>query len=252
MTRFTFCTLCLCTALVCSAALFAQSVNKPKITNIPGGFFVEWDSPVELAAVQLDGKLAGTLEVMFDVPSVAFLIDKIDKKAPSDNNPDMVTALAGYWMMREKPERAIPLYEASLKQGNLDEEKSVLFQNNLAMLYSRSLGQHDKALEIVENALNVKKDHVPLLDTKGLILLESGNATDAIPVLTQAVELSCQVPLYCMHLATAMQQDGRSAQSIRRWLDPVRDQLIAGAPKMTKENKAMFDNLQRLLPPVTQ
>ena len=251
MTRFTICTFCLCTAFFCSTALFAQGVNKPKITNIPGGFFAEWDSPVELAAVQLDKKLSGAFEVMFDVPSVSYIANEIDKKSATTSNPDMVTALSGYWMMRGKPERAIPLYEECLKQGNLDEEKVLLFQNNLAMLYSQVLGQHDKALEVVEEGLKNKKDHVPLLDTKGLILLNSGKPDEAVKPLTTAVELSCQVPIYCMHLATALNQDGRPTQA-RRWLDPVRDQLVAGAPKMTKENRAMFDTLQRLLPPVTQ
>ena len=251
MTRLTtICTFCLCTALFCSAALFAQSVGRPKITSISGGFFAEWDTPVELAAVQLDKKLGGIFEVMFDVPSVAFISEVIDRKTPSVPDAEVVTALAGYWITRGKPERAIPLYEASLKQGELDEPRTLLFQNNLAMLYSRAQ-QHDKALEVVNNALEAKKDHVPLLNTKGLILLNSGNPEEAVKPLSDAVELSCQVPIYCMHLAVALKQLNRDTQA-RRWLDPVRDQLIASVPKMTKENKAMFDELQTRLPPIAQ
>ena len=250
MTRVTICTFCLCTALFFPAALFAQSISKPKITGIPGGFFVEWDSPVELAAVQLDKQLGGTFEVMFDVPSVAFIADFIDKKSSSAPPPDVVTALAGYWIVRGKPERAIPLYEESLKQGDLDESKTLLFQNNLAMLYSQNQ-QHDKALAVVKSALEAKKDNVPLLNTMGLVLLNSGNAEDAVEPLSKAVDLSCQAPIYCMHLAVALKQLNRDSQA-RRWLDPVRDQLIASVPKMTKENREMFDKLQSQLPPITQ
>lgn len=250
MTRFTICTFCLCTAFFCSTALFAQGVNKPKITNIPGGFFAEWDSPVELAAVQLDKKLSGAFEVMFDVPSVSYIANEIDKKSATTSNPDMVTALSGYWMMRGKPERAIPLYETSLEHGNIDEGRSLIFQNNLAMLYSQALGEHEKALEIVKNALESKKDNVTLLDTKGLILLNSGNPAEAIEPLQRAVELSCQLSIYCMHLAYAFHQNGQPTPA-RRWFDQALDKLIPAAQNMGKENRKMFDDLQRAFPPAS-
>jgi len=219
------------------------------MTSIPGGFLIEWMSPVEIVAIQLKKGLTGPFEVMFDIPSVDFITEFIDKKPEPVSSPEMITALADYWIVRGKPERAIPLYENSLKRGNLDDTRALVFQNNLAMLYSRILGRHDRALEIINGALESKKDHVTLLDTKGLILLNSGNPSEAIPVLQRAVELSCQLPIYCMHLAYALHQDGRDSQA-RRYFDPVRDQLISSAPNMTKENKAMYDVLQLALPPI--
>jgi len=240
----------LCTALFCLPTVFAQGISKPKITNIPGGFIAEWISPVEVAAIQFGKGLAGQFEVMFDIPSVDyFTTEFIDKKPQPVTNPEMITALADYWIVRGKPERAIPLYEESLKRGDLDDMRALVFQNNLAMLYSRILGQHDKALATINNALELKKDNVTLLDTKGLILLNSRNPAEAVPVLQRAVELSCQLPIYCMHLAYALHQDGRDSQA-RRYFDPVRDQLIESVPNMTKENKAMYDVLQLALPPV--
>jgi len=193
--------------------------------------------------------LSGTLEVMFDVPSPAFLAEFIDRRPEPVSSPEMITALADYWIIRNKPERAIALYENSLKRGNLDEARAWLFQNNLAMLYSRIMGQHDKALATVNNALDLQKDNTVLLDTKGLIYLNSGNATEAIPSLLRAVELSCQLPLYCMHLAYAYLQESRAPQA-RRYFDTARDQLVELAPKMTKEDRAMYDALQSALPPV--
>ena len=248
MIRFTFCMMCLGAAFLCPAVLLAEGVGKPQIINIPGGFFVEWASPVDVAIVQLDKRWSGVVEVMFDIPSVGFLTDVLDKKSPTTPDPNMVTALADYWIVRGKPERAIPLYETSLKQGNLEEGKALIFQNNLAMLYSQVLKQHNKALSIVSSALETKKDHVTLLDTRGLILMNSGNPEGAIDDLTRAVELSCQLPIYCMHLAAALQQAGRTGQA-RRWFDQARAQLNDMSPNMGKENKEMFDNLQRALPP---
>ena len=249
MTRITFCTLCLCTALFFPAVLYAQGVSKPEMTSIPGGFFAKWASPVDIAAMQLDKSLTGSFEVMFDVPSVEFVANVIDVPPSAPNNHEIITVLADYWIVRGKPERAIPLYENSLKQGNLDDERMLVFQNNLAMLYSQALKQHDKALSVVDEALKANKDNVILLDTKGLILLNSGQPAEAAPVLNLAVDLSCQLPIYCMHLAYALQQDGRISQA-RRYLDPVRDQLISTVPKMGKENKAMFDSLMVTVPPI--
>ena len=250
MTRYTF---YLCVALLGAALFFslsasAQGVSRPKITNIPGGFFIEWVSPVEISAVRLDKKLAGPLEVMFDVPSVEFLAD-IDKKQPPVASPELITALADYWIVRGQAERAIPLYEDSLAKGNLDDTRAFVFQNNLAMLYSQVLGRHTKALEVVDNALSTRKDNVTLLDTKGLIFLNAGQPGEAVPVLQRAVELSCQLPIYCMHLAYALHLEGRPAQA-RRYFDNARDSLIPLVPKMTKENKAMYDTLQLNIPPI--
>jgi Flp pilus assembly protein TadD len=117
------------------------------------------------------------------------------------------------------------------------------------MLYSQALGQHDRALEVVDNALVARRDNVTLLNTKGLILLNAGRPTEATPVLQRAVELSCQLPLYCMHLAYALHLDGRPSQA-RRYFDSARDQLIPLLPNMTPENKAMYDTLHTNYPPV--
>ncbi|MCL2709505.1 MAG: hypothetical protein FWE95_01375 [Planctomycetaceae bacterium] len=250
MKRYTF---CLCAALIgaallCSSVAFAQGVSRPKITNIPGGFFIEWASPVEIAAIKLDKRLSGPLEIMFDVPSVEFL-DGIDKKPLPVTSPEMTTALADYWIVRGKPERAIPLYVDSLALGNLDEKWAFVFRNNLAMLYSQVLGQHTKALEVVDKALETNRDNFTLLDTKGLIYLNASEPALAIPVLQRAVELSCQLPIYCMHLSYALHLDGRPAQA-RRYFDNARESLIPLVPNMTKENKAIYDVLQNNIPPI--
>ena len=251
MTRYSsyICTALFFVVLLCTSSAFAQGKGKPTITSIPGGFFAEWTSPVELSAIQFDKSLSGPFVIMFDVPSVESIAG-VDRRPSAVSNPEMVTVLADYWMVRGKPERAIPLYEASLAQGNLDDTKAFIFQNNLAMLYSQTLGEHRKALEIVNNALSTRKDNVTLLDTKGLILMNASNPTEAIPVLQQAVVLSCQHPIYCMHLANALYQDGRGPQA-RGVFDSARDLLIPLVPGMTKENKAMFDTLQSTFTPAS-
>ena len=254
MPHNTFSQPCLCAALFCAAlfyapAVSAQGLSNPKITNILGGYFIEWAAPVEISAVQLKKNLTGSFEIMFDVPSVGIVAELTAGKS-STPSPEMATILADYWIVRGKPERAVPIYENCIKQGNLDEVRSFVFQNNLAMLYSQEMGELEKALAIVNAALETRRDNMTLLDTKGLILINGGNAAEAVPVLQRAVELSCERPIYCMHLSYACYLDNRHTMA-RQFLEKVRAQLIEMAPAMTKENKAMFDTLQLNMPPAS-
>ena len=166
-------------------------------------------------------------------------------------DPERIRFIADYWIVRNEPERAIPLYQRAillyeevLTRDNLDDSPvpAWIFRNNLAMLYSEVHGQHRKALEIMDEALATNRDNVTLLNIKGLILINAGNPTGAIPVLQRVVELSDQLPIFCMHLAYAFYLDGRNAES-RQYFVAARDQLIPLVPTMSKENKAMYDVL---------
>ena len=243
---------CLCAVLLSPAMLSAQGVGRPTITNIPGGLFVEWTSPVEIAAVQINRELTGPFEIMFDVPSPQFLADVIDGIGRRVTSPEMITVLADYWIVRGRPYRAIPLYREGLQRGGLDPHRELVFMNNLALLYSRVNQEHDRALELVQTAMEAgRMDSFVLLNTKGLIFLNAGNPTEAIPPLERAVLLSCQLPIYCMHLAYAFLQDGGRIDPARRSFDPVRPHLIEAAPNMSPENRRMFDVLMSALPPVS-
>ncbi|MDR0521895.1 MAG: tetratricopeptide repeat protein [Planctomycetaceae bacterium] len=233
-----------CSAVYGVLPVFGQT-NDPAVTPIPGGFFVQWDEkkPADVAVIQLDKKFSGTYELTFDVP-------KEFVNAPSAAIADerlRITVLADYWLSRGKPERAVPLYEKGLQK----DPDSFLFLNNLAMLYSQSLGQHEKGLELVNRALEKNKDDTRLLDTKGLILVNSNNLKNAQPVLQRAVELSCQNPMFCMHLAYAYVRDSQDSAA-RRYFDPVRERLEQMKPTMGKENQAMYQSVLSALPPLIQ
>ena len=247
MKRDTIFATVLCAAFLSTAMLSAQGVRSPAITSIPGGLFAEWSSPVEIMAIQLDGRLSGPFEMMFDVPSVSALNDIIARRGTPTANPDTLMILADYWILRGRPERAITLYRKGLEQEDLDRDIERVFQNNLAMLYSRVLRQHDRALEIIRTALETRRDDFTLLNTEGLILLESGSPTAATNPLERAVRLSCERPIYCMHLAYALLQDNRPTHA-QRWFDVARPYLIGDVSGMSPENRGMFDRLQLAFP----
>jgi Flp pilus assembly protein TadD len=102
----------------------------------------------------------------------------------------------------------------------------------------------------VNTALENRRDDVTLLDTKGLILMNDGRASEAIPVLQRAVELSCQHPIYCLHLAKAYDIVGQVSPA-RNWFEKSRPKLESIPRKLTPENKNMFDDLRMKYPPDT-
>ena len=165
------------------------------------------------------------------------LMNRVDTEKPA--SLEAIFALAGYWAVRGNPERAMSLYEEGLTRDDLNDEWDFVFRNYLVHLYSEVLGQHQKALEVVEQALATNRDNVTLLNTKGLILINAGDPSAAIPVLQRAVELTNQQPFYRMNLAYALHLDGQTTQS-RRYFDAARDQLIPFIPDMNKMDKAMY------------
>jgi hypothetical protein len=215
-----------------------QDIKSPMITPIPGGYHIEWSVLTEIGGVHLAGPLIGKVEIMFDVHK-----DNIDKKPEPATAPEVLLSLADYWIVRGKPSRAIPLYQ----QGLVKDPENILFQNNLAMLLSTVEGKHEEGLKIVDAALEKMRDNVTLLDTKGMILMNDGRWDEAVPVLERAVELSCQHPIYCMHLARALDLLGRVSFA-RNWFDKCRPMLEATPDKLSKENKDMFDVLRLRYP----
>lgn len=224
-----------------ASKLLSDGGDKPVITPINGGFHIQWASLTEVGGVRLLGPLAGKVEVMFDVPK-----EDIDRKIEPAQAPEVLVPLADYWIVRGKPERAIPLYRLGLAQVPND----FVFQNNLAMLLSTVEGNHAEGLKIVDAALEERRDNVTLLDTKGLILMNDGRASEAVPVLQRAVELSCQYPTYCLHLAKSYDLVG-DALHARSWFDKSRPLLESMPAKLTQENKNMFDDLRMKYPPET-
>ena len=215
-------------------AVTSLQASPPTITPIKGGYFVRFDKLTEVGAIQLDGPMTGKFEILFDNR-----LEDIGVETKPIDNPEFLLVLADYWIVRGKPERAVPLYELGLEKDS----NNFVFQNNLALLYSTAMKDHDKALNIVDGALKERADNVTLLDTKGLILINAGRSDEAIPVLQRAVELSCQKPICVMHYAYALDMQGQQAAA-REWFNKALPLLEAASPTFLKDSKNMFDYLK--------
>jgi len=206
--------------------------SPPKITPVKGGYYVRWDKLTDIGSVQIPGNMSGKMEIFFDIR-----LEDIDKAPQKPESADTLRPLADYWVRRGKPEHAIDLYRKGLEK----DPDNLPFQNNIAYLLSAVKGQHDEALDIVNKALEIRVDNVTLLDTKGLIYINADRPDEAIPILERAVTLSCQGPIYMLHLAHALDLDGRK-DSASNWFAKTRPFLENST--LSKENQKIFDSLK--------
>lgn len=207
------------------------SKTEPKITPIAGGYYIEWPGLTPIAGVHLSGPLRGDFTIEFDVP-----MDAVGKPMDKPNSPAILQPLADYWILRGTLERAIPLYERGLEIAPND----MGLLNNLAMLLSRGRNDHAKALAMIDKALEDRASEVDLLDSKGLINLNANRVSEAIPPLEKAVQLSCNAPVYCLHLAYAYFLDGRDPLAKENFDKAVK---INARDKLSDTNQKMFDTL---------
>ncbi|MDR3111310.1 MAG: tetratricopeptide repeat protein [Planctomycetaceae bacterium] len=224
-----------------SAAKTAAAVNETKIIPIKGGYQIQFPTLTNVNGFALQPGLSGEYEMFFDAS-----LQSIDEPpTPVKDLPSML-AIADYWIVRNKPERAVALYRRGLEI----EPKNLLLKNNLALLTSVTLHDHQEALRIIDDALSTdgRNEHVVLLDSKGLILMQAGNVAQAIPLFERCVELSCQGPLYVLHLADALAKTGNQDARAASWFHKVRNDLSANSSFLMKDNKEMFDNLDKKFP----
>ena len=105
-----------------------------------------------------------------------------------------------------------------------------------------------EALDLINRALQVDPKNAVFLDTKGLILLKDGKPQDAIPLFEQAVDLTCEGPIYVLHLAFAQLKNDSNADAATTF-NKVRALLVTRSDSLPKDSKSMFDELDMKLGP---
>ena len=120
------------------------------------------------------------------------------------------------------------------------------YQGDYELMTPRSSDATLEALALIDKALESQPDDPRLLDTKGLIFLGNGQPQDAIPLLERAVEISCEGPIYVLHLAYAQLMNGENEKSVTTF-EKVRPILITRTDLLLRDNKAMFDEMEMKL-----
>ncbi|MCL2303918.1 MAG: hypothetical protein FWC43_01090 [Planctomycetaceae bacterium] len=103
-----------------------------------------------------------------------------------------------------------------------------------------------EAYALIDKALEGRPDDPTLLDTKGLIHLKNDRPQDAIPLFERAVEITCEGPIYVLHLAFAQMKNGENEKAVTTF-EKVRPLLITRTDLLLRDNKAMFDELEMKL-----
>lgn len=106
-----------------------------------------------------------------------------------------------------------------LQQALDSEPGNVQALNNLAVLLAHEPQQRNKALQLINQAMQIAGQKPELVDTKGLVLLEQGELQDAVEAFQEALSLSPGDAGFRFHLALAYRQQGKldeARQALKR------------------------------------
>ena len=121
--------------------------------------------------------------------------------------PNDVSLLYGVGMLRvltDEYPAAIELLERVIAR----QPRHVAALNNLAVILAESPDKRGKALELIDQAMNLRGQQPTLLDSKGTILMLTGRTTDALSLLEAASRGKNSDPRHKFHLALAYEDVG--------------------------------------------
>jgi cellulose synthase operon protein C len=149
---------------------------------------------------------------------------KLHKSLISASKPTEAQASLAEWFKAFPSEVTMRLYAGEFEltqqkwQAALDnynfvlktDPKHAIALNNSAWAYSK-LGDLPKAVSLAEQAYSVAQNAPPIIDTLGMILVQSGNVPRGVELLRQAVSIAPKQNEYRLHLAQALAKAGDSA-----------------------------------------
>jgi tetratricopeptide (TPR) repeat protein len=136
------------------------------------------------------------------LPQADSFISAALERLPAD--PGLLYTTGLVRIVQERNDDAIGLFRRLLKL----EPQNVAALNNLALLLSERTADHKEALQLIERAIDITGAEPSLLDTKGTILVQDGQAKNAVAVMESAAYSQNADPRYRLHLALAYRENG--------------------------------------------
>lgn len=149
---------------------------------------------------------------------VRTMLEAARRKDPG--SPTILKAVAERDLRDGRYEEAVALYRQCLAA----EPRNVVLLNNLAIALSKA-GRHAEALAEIDRAIELIGPHVELLDTKGVVLMESGDVAGAINLLFKVAADGSASAVHHLHLAYAYSKANRPIES-RYQLDKAKEKNI--------------------------
>lgn len=140
-------------------------------------------------------------------------------------------------------------------QGRYDEELELYrrldalqpadpaYLNNMAWVLSENFDRPTEALPLIDRLLARVGDNHQCLDTKGMVLVRSGRAKEAVAVFQRVVQARPDNPLYLYHLARACLKNGDET-GFRAYLDQAL-KLGLTVDRLEASERAEFEQLAR-------
>ena len=122
----------------------------------------------------------------------AQIVDQILMSHPNDL--ELLENIATLRLQHEDPEGAVAIFNRILKVDPL----RIRTLNNMAMTLAELPGRTGEALTSVDRALNLAGENPELLDTKGFVLMKSGDLAGAEVIFRQAFDAT-QEPRFQFH-----------------------------------------------------
>ena len=156
----------------------------------------------------------------FDVAPVSAMLLKLYGAQTRSGDPDGAKTLLEDWLTRNPDDAAVRLTIASLEhqQGQIEtaaaeyervlksNPRSVMALNNLAWIYFER--NDPKALELAERAFALAPNRPEIADTRGWLLVQSGEIESGLKYLERAAKAAPQLPEIQFHLASGLAKAG--------------------------------------------
>lgn len=167
---------------------------------------------------------AFTLNQLKDDDKAIFYLQRALSLEPNDVN--LIGQLALIYNAKRVYEKSDSLYERALE---LDPGNG-LISNNFAYSFSVRGVNLERALSMVNIALETDSMNSAYLDTKGWVLYKLGNYADAKIFIERAIELGGESAVLVDHLADTEFKLGNNAKAIELWnkafeLDPTKKEI---------------------------
>jgi tetratricopeptide (TPR) repeat protein len=152
---------------------------------------------------------------------------------------ELLFTLATWRLVAEQSEEAVTL----LRKVLAAEPRHLMALNNLATVLGEQSATTSEACELIGRAIAQAGPLVELLDTKGTLLLASGDVEGAVKVLRDATSRSSSDPRHFFHLALALRRAGKLPES---------REALQRAQKLSIDSAVLTPKHRRLLSELEQ
>jgi tetratricopeptide (TPR) repeat protein len=141
-------------------------------------------------------------------------------------------------------DEVMKLYEELLGRSDIDDRRKAIVLNNLSFLLAVKTNNGDRALKLVDDAIQILGPTSDLLDTRAMAHMARGDGKNAVEDLRLALNGSVE-PMKLFHLALAENQAGNAQQAAEAW-QRAKDNKFS-PDQLSEPERKLYDQLRSKL-----